>query len=329
MTPRTLLAAAAVMLLPLAPAGAETPTTAEITEWEVPWPDTRPRDPYRAPDGAVWFVGQAGHYVGVLDPESGEFRRIDLEDGAGPHTVIVNESGAWYAGNRADHIGHIATQDAAITRFEMPGDGTRDPHTMAFTGDGNIWFTAQHGNKVGFLDITSSEMTLYDIPTPRSRPYGLVMDADDRPWFTLFGTNALGTITTDGAVQEIRLPRDNARPRRLAITDDGMVWYVDFAQGWLGRYNPDDGGVEEWRTPGGAASGPYAMGADAHGQPWFVETGVSPNRFVGFDPVGERFFEPVAIPSGGGTVRHMMYDAESEVFWFGTDTNTVGRAALQ
>src|SRR3712207_2388230 len=47
----------------------------EITEWTVPWEKTRPRDPYVAPDGRVWFVGQTGNYIAVLDPKSGEFKR--------------------------------------------------------------------------------------------------------------------------------------------------------------------------------------------------------------------------------------------------------------
>ena len=29
----------------------------EIAEWKVPWEESRPRDPYVAPDGKVWFVG--------------------------------------------------------------------------------------------------------------------------------------------------------------------------------------------------------------------------------------------------------------------------------
>src|SRR3712207_7491042 len=49
--------------------------TVQITEWTVPWEKSRPRDPYVAPDGRVWFVGQAGNYVAVLDPKSGEFKR--------------------------------------------------------------------------------------------------------------------------------------------------------------------------------------------------------------------------------------------------------------
>lgn len=74
----------------------------EITEWRVPWDASRPRDPYVAPDGSVWFVGQREHYVARFDPETEEFKRFDLEPGAGPHTVIVGDDGiAWYAGNTA------------------------------------------------------------------------------------------------------------------------------------------------------------------------------------------------------------------------------------
>lgn len=28
-----------------------------LEEWQVPWLESRPRDPYVAPDGRVWFVG--------------------------------------------------------------------------------------------------------------------------------------------------------------------------------------------------------------------------------------------------------------------------------
>ncbi|WP_027715997.1 lyase [Desulfuromonas sp. TF] len=304
--------------------------TVEITEWMVPWENTRPRDPWYGPQDKVWFVGQAGDYVATFDPKSGEFKRYDLEDGAGPHTVVVDEAGAWYAGNRVRHIGLIDPKTGNRKIFELPGDGYRDPHTMAFTREGNIWFTVQHGNQVGFLKRDTRKITLYDLESSSSRPYGLAVDSRDLPWFTLFGTNALGTLDpSTGRVKEIRLPRSESRPRRLAITPDGMVWYVDFAQGYLGRYNPGTGAVEEWPTPGGRASGPYAMGADALGRLWFVETGLKPNRFVGFDPKTETFTTAVPIESGGGVVRNMMFHKPTNSFWFGTDANTIGRARVR
>lgn len=312
------------------PASAEEAASLDITEWQVPWADTRPRDPWYGPDGLVWFVGQTGHYVATLDPASGEFRRYDLQQGAGPHTVIVDEEGAWYAGNRVQHIGLIKPETGAIEIIPLPGEGPRDPHTMDFTRNGDIWFSVQHGNQVGFLERNSRKITLYSVDSPSSRPYGLVVDAQDRPWFVLFGTNALGTIDPElGKVREIRLPRSDARPRRLGIGADGAIWYVDYAQGYLGRYDPASQAIDEWRAPAAQRSGPYAMGVDAQGRIWFVETGVQPNRFVGFDPKSKTFTEPFPVPSGGRVVRHMMFHGPTNSFWFGTDTNTIGRARVK
>jgi len=298
----------------------------EIKEWDVPWENTRPRDPWVG-DQRIWFVGQRGDYVASLDPTSGSFRRYDLDGGTGPHTVIADKRGAWYAGNRAGHIGLVHPETGAIEKIPLPGDGPRDVHTMDFTSDDDIWFTVQGGNKIGLMEAGSRDVTLFEVPTPNARPYGLIVGADDRPWATLFGTNKLATVA-DGAVREIELPREDARPRRLAITDDGRVWYVDYAEGYVGRFDPKTDAFKEWRTPAAGNARPYAMTADDRGRLWFVETGPQPNRLVGFDPASESFIGPIEIPSGGGTVRHMVYDPETRSIWFGTDTNTVGRARL-
>ena len=49
---------------------------------------------------------------------------------------------------------------------------------------------------------------------------------------------------------------------------------------------------------------------------------------VGFDPATGEFFSQTDIPSGGGTVRHMVYYEPAGELWFGTDTNYIGRAAI-
>ncbi len=299
----------------------------EITEWEVPWENTRPRDPWVGGQDTIWFVGQRGDYVGRLNPQTGHFKRYDLEAGAGPHTVISDERGAWYAGNRAQHIGLLDPATGDIEKIMLPGSGPRDVHTLDFTSDGNIWFTVQGGNQVGLLRVEEREFDMLEVPTAGARPYGVIVDNHDQPWFALFGTHKLATVS-DGELQEIPLPREESRPRRLAVTADGMVWYVDYAGGYLGRYNPETEVVKEWRTPGGESSRPYAMAADDKGRLWFVETGSQPNRFVGFEPATETFIAATDVPSGGGTVRHMVFDAERNSIWFGADTNTIGRARL-
>jgi virginiamycin B lyase len=80
--------------------------------------------------------------------------------------------------------------------------------------------------------------------------------------------------------------------------------------------------------PSGAGARPYGMAVDGDERIWFVETGVQPNRFVGFDPASERFFAASDIPSGGGSVRHMHYHEPTDTIWFGADSGTIGRAKL-
>ena len=330
---RTLIPLAAGALLLAVPAGpAPAQTSVEIQEWDVPWPDSRPRDPYVGPDGAVWFVGQRSDYAAVLDPGTGEFQRFDLPEGAGPHNLIVDDDGTvWYAGNRAAHIGRLDPGTGAIERIEMPDPGARDPHTLLFADGNRIFFTVQGGNRVGRLDQATGEVTIREVPTAGARPYGIVEAPDGTIWVAEFGTNKLLRVDPESMdLEEVPLPRETARPRRLQPTSDGRIWYVDYADGMLGAYDPDAGSFEEWALPRGPESRPYGMAVDARDRLWLVETGPrgAANRFVGFDPASGEFIAMTEIPSGGGTVRHMVYHAPTNSVWFGTDANTIGRARL-
>lgn len=301
----------------------------QIREWDVPWPRTRPRDPDVAPDGRVWFVGQAGNYVAVLDPATGEMLRHDLDPGVMPHNVVVREDGQiFYAGNHAAHIGRMNAGSGAVDTLSMPDPGAADPHTLAFDSHGRVWFTVQGGAYVGRTDPATGETRLEKMPRG-SRPYGIVVGDDDRPWVALFGTNRLVTLDPDDLKPRfVELPAPDARPRRLGLTSDGSVWYVDHARGTLGRMDPATGAVSERQTPGGQGSRPYAMAVDDADRVWFVETGSTPNRLVGFDPAVDDFVSVTPIPSGGGTVRHMVFHEPTRSLWFGTDTNTIGQARL-
>jgi virginiamycin B lyase len=307
----------------------ENPVQVEITEWPVPWPDTRPRDPDVAPNGVIWLVGQGGDYAARFDPSTQEFRRKDLPPGTGPHNIVVDWDGTlWIAGNRQAFIGRMNYITGELTRFNMPDDSARDPHTLVLSGKNEIWFTLQWSNYAGRLNKKSGEIDLVPMQTEQARPYGIKMDSKGHPWIALLGTNALATI--DPASLElsvIYLPREDARLRRLAITPDDTVWYTDYNGGYIGRYVPTTGEFTEWKTPS-ERSGPYAMAADSIGRIWFVETWPDPNLLVGFDPLLGTFFSVTPIPSGAGAVRNMVYDPNRNSLWFGTDTNNLAQAIL-
>lgn len=307
----------------------EEPVTVEIKEWLVPWEDSRPRDPDVAPNGVIWLVGQGGDYAARFDPANEQFRRQDLPAGTGPHNIIIDRDGTlWIAGNRQAFIGRMNSTSGALSRYTFPDESARDPHTLVFSGRNEIWFTMQWSNLVGRLNKRSGDMELVPMQTERARPYGIKMDSKNHPWIALLGTNALATINPQTMETEtIYLPREEARLRRLAINTEDMVWYTDYSGGYIGRYDPQTGEFTEWKTPS-EQSLPYAMANDQDDRIWFVETGPQPNLLVGFDPLTETFFSVTPIPSGGGSVRHMVFDPNRNSLWFGTDTNYLAQAIL-
>lgn len=305
------------------------PDTLEIREWAVPWEDSRPRDPAVAADGRIWFVGQVGNYLGIFDPETEEFEKIDLPPRVLPHNIVAGPDGAmWYAGNAAGHIGRVDPETHEIRIFEMPDPAARDPHTLVFSSAGDLWFTVQGGNFIGRLDPESGEVQLVPMTVGGARPYGIVVDENNRPWVALLGTNRIASVDPSTMELEQHMLPDDARPRRLVRTDDGMIWYGDTGRDVLGQLDPRTDEVTEYPLPSGEDAGAYAMTLDGEGRIWVAETGVRPNRLVGFNPETEEFFGITEVPSGGGSVRNMIYHAPTNSIWFGTDTNNLGRAVV-
>jgi virginiamycin B lyase len=296
--------------------------------WSTPW-DGRPRDPFADQKGNVWFVGQAGNYIGRLDPKSGEFKRYEIAPGTHPHNLVVDAKGTvWFTGNANGTIVRLDPATGKTTSIPVP-DGVRDPHTMTFDHNGDAWFTAQNAGYVGKLTTADGKIRLWKMEQ-NSRPYGILIDSKGRPWFDLFGTNKIGTIDPkSGAFRAYPLPNDRARPRRIAITSDDVIWYGDYTRGYLGRLDPKSGKVEEWALPSGGMSLPYAMTSDDRGRVWLAETGPQPNRLVAFDPSQRKFTETITIPStSANTIRHMTFDRTTRQIWFGGDANMIGRVQV-
>jgi len=301
-----------------------------MQEWTVPWEKTRPRDPAVAPDGKIFFVGQVGNYIARLDPKTGEFKRYELDAGTLPHNCIVDLHGmVWFSGNANGMIGRLDPATGAVTKFLMPDPAVRDPHTLVFDKKGDIWFTAQNANYMGHLAVGTGKIRLLKMPVAGSRPYGIEIDSKGRPWFNLFGTNMLAMV--DPATMEMKtykLADDRTRNRRIGITSDDKIWYTDYSRGYLGRLDPVTSKVDEWQLPGGGMSLPYGMTVDDKDRLWVAETGVQPNRLVGFDPKTASFFSMTNVASGGGVIRHMVFDKKAKLLWFGSDANTIGKAEV-
>jgi virginiamycin B lyase len=302
------------------------PMQVSIREWDVPTPGSRPHDPWVGTDGGIWYSGQMANVLGHLDTTTGQTReyRLDIEQSA-PHGIVADPQGQiWFTANNGGYIGRMDPATGKVTKtFDMPDPAIRDPHTLKFDTHGRIFFTAQNANVVGRLDPATGEIKVVSPPTPKSQPYGMVINSKGVPFFDEFGAPKIGSLDPETlAIREYALPDPASRPRRIAITSDDVIWYTDYARGRLGRLDPATGKVTEFPSPSGPRSQPYAITAldDAL---WYVESGARPNALVRFDPKAGTF-QSWVIPSGGGVVRNMVVTPDHDIAIACSAVNKIG-----
>jgi len=321
---------------PAQPAGVRIagPVEASIREWTLTTAGSRPHDPAVAPDGTVWYTGQAKSRLGRLDPRTGQFRDFPLQPdnrqlpyGVGPHGLVADADGnIWYTGQLDAHLGKLDPRTGAVTKYKMPA-GAGGPHTPIFDQKGTLWFTMQQGNMVGRLIPGTGDLKVVPMPTPKSEPYGIVVNSKGVPYFTQLMGNRIGSI--DPVTMQVReyFLGAGTGPRRLAVTSDDTIYYTDYARGKLGRLDPGTGQTKEWTSPSGVRSQPYAMTAVGN-VVWYVEGNTSPNMVVRFDPATERF-QTWPIPSGGGVVRHMVAARDGSLWLAGSEVDTIAKVEVK
>ncbi len=211
--------------------------------------------------GQVFWAEFQGQHLGRLDPSTGKFDRYPMD----PEGVVVDERGV--VGNIRGHTPHMAE-------------------------NGDVWFTAIRGNKLGKWDHQTTEITLWEIPTPHSFPYGLEVDQDGIVWFAeLFGC-AIGRF--DPATEKFTEYPALMKPcaiNRLAADSQGTIWYSVFSSGRLGRLDPKTGEQKEYDVlpfSNVKASMPYGIVADNDDKIWFGDGGLG-GALIRFDPETESF----------------------------------------
>ena len=301
------------------------PAVAEIKQWQVSTPGSRPHDPLATRDGAIWWTGQLVNKLGRLDPKTGVMKEFTLKTPhTGPHGLTEDRDGnIWFTGNNQGLIGKLDPKTGAVTEYPLPDKNAKDPHTLIFDRDGILWFTVQQANIVGRLDPKTGAIKLATMPAAKSRPYGMAVNSKNVVFVVEFGANRIASLSgADIQIKEYTLPDPGARPRRLAIGPDDKIWYADFARGYLGRLDTTTGEVKEWLSPSGPKSEPYGI-VFTKGALWYNESGAKPNTIVRFDPATEKF-QSWAIPGGGDIVRNIDVTPDGNPVLANSLTNEVG-----
>lgn len=309
-----------------------------IRTWKIPPASHYPHDPLVAQDGSIWYTARYSNTIGRFDPKSEQFKEyVTNIPNSGPHGIVQDKDGIiWFTAIDAKptYLGRLDPRTGQFREFpvKLPAVSVNDPspasaHTLTLDGRGNIWFTLLGSDMVGRFNIKMEQTNIARSPQHPAGPYGIVVNEQGVPFFTLMRTNKIGAIDPETmAVRLYEIPNPAARPRRPAITPDGAVWYTDFERGMLGRLDLKSGKFDEWPSPGGAWSRPYAIYALGN-VIWYNESWLTPSTIVRFDPETHQFRSwPVADCDDG--IYQFVADGDRNLWFTCHGTDRIGKVEI-
>ena len=254
----------------------------------------RAQDPHFDNDGNVWYTDRSiPNRVGRLDPRTGQIKDYVLPDPkADPHGLTVDRRGqVWWAETRGLHLGRLDPKTGEMVRYSMDVNGAitgGQGHTPVLDSKQNVWFSVIIGNKIGKWDRQTEKTSLWEVPTPNSFPYGILVDKNDKIWIAEFvGCKVAKFDPTTQKFTEYTPLTKPCLMRRLGMDSKGTVYYGLFSSGKLGKLDPSTGKIVEYSLPV-PFSEPYDTWPDPEDNIWIGDGGQS-GALIKFDPRTEKF----------------------------------------
>src|SRR2546421_5996943 len=214
-------------------------------EYETPGPDRMPWSAHPDKDGNFWvpYYGRANK-IARLNPTTGEMQEFPVPNvgTAAIHSAVPAPDGSvWLTEQGSNKLGRWDPETQKITEFQ----DTLRKHTIRIDPKtGQVWST---GALTRFDPKTETYTHIPEVPTS----YGIALDAEGNAWFTeLLKTGKIGKVDAQTMqVTKYVIPTPNARPRRIQVDTDGMVWFAEFDAGKLGRFDPKTETFKEFQLP--------------------------------------------------------------------------------
>ena len=142
--------------------------------------------------------------------------------------------------------------DPETGRFkEYPLTPKAGPHGLTADKDGNIWYTANFGSRVGKLNPKTGELTEYPMPNPAARdPHTPIFDQKGTLWFTVQGGNMVGRFDPKtGEVKLVTAPTPKSRPYGMVVNSKGIPFLVEFGSNKIASIDSNTMAIREYVLP--------------------------------------------------------------------------------
>ena len=159
--------------------------TSTFTQYVVPTPNASPSDVAVDDAGIVWFSEGGADNIGRLDPATGVITEIPV--GSTQSSVAVGADGQiWFTKRFTPQgVGRLNPVTNEVTFFPLSGG----PQEIVASPDGSVWVTLT--TKGSIARITNDGVITESKAVKGSEPFGITVDAQDDPWFTMMSANKI------------------------------------------------------------------------------------------------------------------------------------------
>jgi len=202
--------------------------------------------------------------------------------------VTDNEQNVWFyhATTNNSTIMKMSKEGHNFTNYSVPGNTVADRAVINLAGgqllfdnsSNSIWFTDARINSLGKLDIKTSKIELFSIPTNNSGIMGLVLSPDRKlVWFTEITGNKLGSLDIESKKITEYGTGENSGPTLLTFDSKGVLWVtLSYANSVLR--------VEPWLLiPGSKSIGMYSISLER--PDFFSPFGVATTQVKGIEKI--------------------------------------------
>jgi streptogramin lyase len=133
---------------------------------------------------------------------------------------------------------------------DMPVGRNHSPYGMVADSDNNLFFMDFGDESVGRVDAKTFRGTIYQTPTPRSRPRRTMLDDKGRVWFAEFAANKLGMFDiARESFKEWDVPTPHTYPYDVYLDKNGDLWSGSMSNDRVLRFDPRTGTSIEYLLP--------------------------------------------------------------------------------
>jgi virginiamycin B lyase len=300
-----------------------------IREYAVTEPNAV-REAVTLDDAGVLFAADvSSNRIFRIDTASGAVRALTIPgpDLLGPHTLVRGSDGLWIGPFFPGHLAHLEPKTESWKlwplapvgghpvglhdlSFDTRHDLTTDPH-------GRLWFSDISNNAIGWLDPKSGRGGSYPIPPVPGRiggeqVYGLAMSPDrTHVWYCQLGIGSFGSFNVETLKfdTQVSLPSATSGPRRMSMSDDGVLYLALYGAGQLAAYDTRALRMIGTYDLPDRASAPYSTTWDPNRKLVWITTS-NADAIYRFDPKS-RSFGVLPLPRERAFLRSLNIDRQT------------------